>query len=156
MKFGMWMLLLINSLGYYVNCNNWYMLGPFATGVYSQCVCDINCIQVTPWDNRNGWMGVKHQITHCIQVLISNVPQAYLLIYFGCSNFSIETRSYWPYNWKHYYMFECTVNYLTIFYRGVWMCAEGLGGWNVLLYGGKCEGCMCPWVYGCHIVCECF
>ena len=40
------------------------MLGPFATGVYNQCMCDINCIQVTPSDNRNGWLGVKHQITY--------------------------------------------------------------------------------------------
>ena len=40
------------------------MLGPFATGVYNQCMCDINCIQVTPSDNRNGWLGVKYQITY--------------------------------------------------------------------------------------------
>ena len=25
-------------------------------------------------------------------------------------------------------MFECTVNDLIIFYRGMWMCAEGGGG----------------------------
>ena len=47
------------------------MLGPFATGVYNQCMCDINCIQVQ----------------------ISNVPLAHLFI-LVVGNFTIEMSSY--------------------------------------------------------------
>ena len=40
--------LLLNTYTYitYVNSDNWYMLGHFATDVYNQCTCDINCIHV--------------------------------------------------------------------------------------------------------------
>ena len=45
-------------------------------------------------------------------------------------------------------MFERTVNDLIIFYRGVWMCAEGLGVEMSYCMAGKVRGACVPGCMG--------
>ena len=45
-------------------------------------------------------------------------------------------------------MFECTVNYLIIVYRGVWMCVERLGVKMSYCMAGKVRGACVPGCMG--------